>query len=45
MKVFHDQYCETKFTFKDLVREKYGHNPMTYTANHVGVKNKTQEMK
>ena len=45
MKAFQEQYSEEKFTFTDIVRHKLGQNPVTFPANHVGVKEKTEEMK
>ena len=28
-----------------MIRTKLGENPFTFTANHVGVRNKTEKMK
>ena len=45
MKALREQYSEEKFRFTDIVRSKLGKNPVTFPANHVGVKEKTEEMK
>ena len=35
----------SKYNFTDVIRTKLGENPFTFTANHVGVRNKTEKMK
>ena len=44
-RVLEREHAGKKYDFIDVVREKLGHNPYTYTANHVGVKVKTEQMR